>query len=529
MLDVSIRTGGGTLLKPRIIFVDDDKLVQRSTQILLEQVYGTDLNFTPEYFCHPQMAVNSIRRNPFDVCAVFLDEQIWESAESKISGSDFIQEIKRISHYIKVVMVSGDMSPETLAHWIKARADNYLYKAEDDARKITIFIDDAVSQFSAKFGHLFGQRHRNRFLVPECLKKIGLVSTSPKMESIVTDVLEKIATSPLEPIVMIIGASGTGKELIAKAIHEASRRREKEFGVVDCTHFKDSDIVGVELFGSEKGAFTGAENKAGIFELTDGGTVFIDEIHHLGLKAQGMLLRFLQDQTLKRIGGKLLKKVNCRIIFAGQPVFEEMVQRGEFLPDLAFRIRQVVLNLPNLKERDNDIEVLAHHFLENANEVTKRDQRLHPDSIDLLRSHSWPGNVRELKAAIERVCALVHDTVILPHHFLNAGKLVVDRDQAFVPGQTTIKKLKEAQRTEMIALVIKTFQGCDCNLSVTAKMLDIPRSSLRELCGSLGISEVMMVDSKVPEKRDKSHLKERLEKYLRVIFTIREPTDFLAN
>ncbi len=508
--------------RPRILFVDDDTLMRSNTEAVLRDVYGDDLQFEPEFHFHPQIALNSIRKNPFNVCAVFLDEQIWETKEKRISGSSYIPEIKAINPYIKVVMVSGDTSEGTLDQWIKAKADNYLYKAEDGAsQKITIFINDATEQFNAKFGDLLGTRQSNRFRVPESLRKINLISTSPKMESL-AELVNKAATSALEPVIMLIGESGTGKELLAQAVHNLSRRSKETFKIVDCTHFKDSDIVGSELFGSEKGAFTGSESRPGLLEQADGGTVFIDEVHRLGEKAQGMLLRFLQDQVVRRVGGKTERKVNVRIIVAGQPVFHEMVSRGEFLPDLAFRMKQVVIQVPPLRERENDIEVLAYHYLDKVNEVTKLNQRIHPDLVEVLKRHSWPGNVRELKSAIERVCSIVQEPVLLPGHLLNIAGFEIDEKSAFVPGKLTIPKLKDSQRNEMIGVILKTYQSVEFNLAETARLLDVPRSTLRELCRSLGIADAMKVDCTRQERKNKSQFKEAFERYAKLIFAMKE-------
>jgi DNA-binding NtrC family response regulator len=258
-------------------------------------------------------------------------------------------------------------------------------------------------------------------------------------------------------------------------------------------------------------------------ELADGGTAFIDEIHHLGDKAQGMLLRFLEDRKVRRVGGKTVREVDVRIIFAGKPVFEDMVQEGKFLSDLAFRMKQVVIQMPLLKERDNDVEVLAYHFLDRVNELTKLNQKIHPDSIGLLKRHSWPGNVRELKTIIECVCSLVQEPVLLPEHFLKAANLkIIDDRDAFVAGMVTIPAMKESQKSQMISLILQTYQACDFNITETARILAIPRSTLRELCKSLGIAEVMNVDSSRQNKQDKSQIKEAFERYVKLIFAVRK-------
>ena len=348
--------------QPRVIFIDDESCFRQSIDISLDSLFGVDKSFNVEFYNHPEAALESIKKNPFNVFLVFMDHHFHESKEKTILGADYIKPIKRINSYIEVVIMSGDRTPESLRLWLRNGADKFLYKEfTNQNEKLQIFISEAFTKFRSKFDGLLGSQSRKVAKVPDELKKIGLISIAPSMKATAELVLQ---SAPSDLSVLIFGETGTGKELIAKAIHENSKRRGKEFQTIDCTQFKKSELIASELFGSEKGAFTGAESKIGLLELANGGTIFLDEVHHLGEQAQAMLLRFLQDRKIRRVGGKIEKYVDVRLVFAAKPMLKDLVNEDKFLVDLLYRMKEIKIDLPKLIERPNDLEVLCDYFLE---------------------------------------------------------------------------------------------------------------------------------------------------------------------
>lgn len=478
---------------PRILFVDDEQCMRSSCELVLSKAFGENKAFEMEFFSSPDQALVAIKRNPFNVAMVVLDHHFRDLVTDElVLGSDYIKKIKSLNSYIEVIMMSGDQSSESLRLWLKNGADKFLYKdSEGLQEKIQVFITQALTKFHSKFGQAF-QRHSNGMSrVPDSLKKLGLVSVSDEMKG-VADLVLQCANSDLS--VFIIGETGTGKELVARAIHQNSDRLSNEFRVIDCTQFKQSQIIASELFGSEKGAFTGAESKVGLFEVANGGTVFLDEVHHLDEVAQGMLLRFLQDKIVRRVGGKTEKKVNVRLIFAGKPILKDLVQKGSFLPDLFYRMKEVKIDLPRLGDRTEDIEILAFYFLEKIASTAGKSKTFHPDTIKLLQSYKWPGNVRELENLIKRLSVMVPDTIISPADVKKFGELDLEQlDEEYLEIMT-FDELQAKHNREKRDLILRAYEISDFNMAETARLLGVARTTLRNQCRDLGIRELMEVE-----------------------------------
>lgn len=505
---------------PRVIFVDDELCFQQGLQLSLNTVFGPDPSFKAEFYSHPDAALDAIRANPFNVFLVFMDHHFREGSEKLTLGADFIKPIKRINSYIEIVMMSADTSPESLRLWLKNGADKFIYKEfTGQHEKLQIFITEALGKFRSKFNCFLDQKKRRVHLVPDALKKIGIVSMNTSMRVSAELVLQSAAS---DLSVLIIGETGTGKELIAKAIHQNSKRRDKQFRTIDCTQFKKSELIASELFGSERGAFTGAESKAGLLEMANGGTVFLDEVHHLGPEGQAMLLRFIQERKIRRVGGSVEKFVDVRLVFAAKPLLKDLVAGDEFLADLMYRMKEIKIDLPKLTDRPEDIDVLCEFFLDKhapKGEI-KVTKQFHPDAIDLLRSYSWPGNVRELENLIKRLSVLVEGYIILPEHIEKYGEL--DSGAIPVNSLNALESLVEMQvrhENEARALILKTYQDCDQNLSETARKLGVARSSLRSQCQALGIWESMDAVTKIDATEGKEDLKRRVDNSLRSLLT----------
>ncbi len=317
----------------------------------------------------------------------------------KVSGMDLLKQIKSRDQPCEVVMMTAYATVETAVEAVKSGAFDYLTKpfSSIDAAALTVI----------KAGQHKWLVQRNREL--ESMVDVkdgfeGLVGSSPYMKR-VFDLIEGVAYS--SSTILLQGESGTGKELVARAIHHRSPRRSRPFVAVNCSALTDT-LLESELFGHEKGAFTGATAvKKGLFEVADGGSIFLDEIGQIPQPTQVKLLRVLQNGELKRVGSAEVRQVDVRVIAATNVDLSKATQQGLFREDLYYRLNVITIGLPPLRERQGDISLLALHFLRKYNVRTgKSIEGLRPEVMAVLESYPWPGNVRELENAVERAVVL---------------------------------------------------------------------------------------------------------------------------
>jgi len=312
-----------------------------------------------------------------------------------------------------------------------------------------------------------------------------LVGSSPAM----LEVYKLVArVSESRSTVLLQGESGTGKELIARAIHGNSPRRDKPFVPVNCGALPDT-LLESEMFGYEKGAFTGAVGqKTGLFESANGGTLFLDEIGELGQALQVKLLRVMQDHEVRRVGGTSSIKVDVRIIAATNRDLEQFVKEGKFRDDLFYRLNVVRITLPSLKERQEDIPMLAHHFLQKcAAGATTAVRGFHPDTMECLTRHRWPGNVRELENAIERAVSLSHGPLLtpddLPAQIRQAPTPAEPKSDGGETAESVYLTLEEVEKRHLTR-VLKETKG---NKVKAAKILGIDRRTLYRMAERFGL------------------------------------------
>jgi len=300
----------------------------------------------------------------------------------------------------------------------------------------------------------------------------GLVGKDPQMQ-VIYKLIEDVA--PTDATVLIQGESGTGKELVARAIHNNSLRKEAPFIIINCSAYP-ATLLESELFGHEKGAFTGAiRQKSGRFEQADGGTVFLDEIGEISPTAQIKLLRILQSQKFERVGGENTLTVNTRILAATNKDLQQQVKTGNFREDLFYRINVILIQIPPLRDRRNDIPLLARNFLRKfAKEQNKIVQRFSPEAMQLILNYDWPGNVRELENSIE------HATVIVKGKYVGVSDLPIAVQQA-KPGipKNSNRSKRSIMENEKI-LLREVLDECNWNKKETAAKLEISRSTLYE-------------------------------------------------
>jgi two-component system response regulator HydG len=384
----------------------------------------------------------------------------------RMDGMEALKLLRDRGRVEPVVVITAFSSVESAVEAMKFGAMDYVTKPVDiDGLKITV----------AKALDFEALREENQ----ELKKRLGeqfdfgnIIGRSPAMQR-VFETLSLVA--PSDATVLITGESGTGKELVASALHHNSSRREGPFIKVNCAALHEN-LLESELFGHEKGAFTGAESRrAGRFELAHGGTLFLDEIGDMSLQTQAKILRVLQEGELERLGGNTTIKVDVRLVAATHKDLNTMVGDGSFRQDLFFRLSVVPLELPSLRERTEDIPVLADFFLQRYAQKNKKDIKgFHPQALMLLARYSWPGNIRELENSIERAVILCLGEQITPREL---PPQILPPDFAFTDapvGSSGGLTLKDMEREAIRATLDQT----GGNRSQSAKLLGIARQTL---------------------------------------------------
>ncbi|GIW42231.1 MAG: hypothetical protein KatS3mg076_2808 [Candidatus Binatia bacterium] len=306
------------------------------------------------------------------------------------------------------------------------------------------------------------------------VERVGIVGRSPALAKVLS-LVERVA--PTDVSVLVTGETGTGKELVARAIHELGRRAAGPLVSVNCPAIP-GELAESELFGHERGAFTGAvESRPGKFELADGGTLFLDEVGDLPLAIQAKLLRVLQEGEVQRVGARKPRRVDVRLVAATNRELREEVVRGRFREDLFYRLAAVEIRVPPLRARGDDILVLATHFLDEAARRHGREVRgFRPDAVRLLRQWSWPGNVRELRNVVERAVLLSRDPTIGPEHL---PELVSSPDRRTSFGETI--------RDEKKRRLLEALEASGGNQAAAARLLGMSRSNFSRMMRTLGL------------------------------------------
>jgi two-component system response regulator AtoC len=390
------------------------------------------------------------------------------------NGMDVLNAVKRIDSNIVVILQTGYGTINSAVKAMKSGAFDYLQKP---------FSSEQLLETIERAAHgLNSSAHSldRSMQIDEAYRFDDIIGQSEAMKKIFKK-LVKIAESDAN--VMIYGESGTGKEMVARCIHAHSKRKLKQYIPVDCVALPET-LLESELFGYEKGAFTGASGRRiGKFEVANGGTIFLDEIGLMSQMTQAKLLRVLQEREFERVGGNDLVKVDVRVISATNVDLEEAVKNGTFREDLFYRISVFPIRLPSLRERKEDIPLLAAHFLEKyCTQEKKAIEGIAPDALELLMAYSWPGNVRELENAIERATLLATTVDISPKDLPNSvraigEKKIYEKDATL---SSWIEKLEEdALRQALLE--------CEGNISKTAKKLGIGRATIYRKAKKYGL------------------------------------------
>jgi len=383
-----------------------------------------------------------------------------------IDGLTLLKKALKLQPDMAVIIMTAYASVETAVQALKAGAADYIMKP---------FTPDEIEHVVKKALYERRLENENRYLRSEIEQGFNfqeLVGSSPAMVAIYEQI-KKISQSKAS--VLIRGDSGTGKELIARAVHYNSPRRDKPFIKINCAALTPT-LLESELFGHEKGSFTHAvTRKIGRFELADEGTLLLDEIGEMDPNLQSKLLRVLQEKEFERVGGTKPIKVDTRIISTTNRNLERAIEEGRFREDLYFRLNVIPVKIPSLWERKEDVPALAHHFLKKYSlENSKSIEIIHADAMMILMRHSWPGNVRELENCIERAVVLCEGDTLSPGYFAFPVQQprTTHTDGVYLPENITVS---EAERI----LILHTLKKCGNNKTRTAEILDISVRTLR--------------------------------------------------
>ncbi len=455
----------------KILVVDDEKLIRWTLeQHLVKEGYEVASAESAE------KGLALINEDPPDL--VLLDNRLPE-----MTGLELLEKLNVQERGIMVIMITAYGMVETAVKAMKHGAYDYISKPFN-LEEITFVIKKALEAGSL--------RTQVKQLRQEFSSKVDtIIGESDEMMK-VKNLILKIAKSDATTV-LIQGESGTGKELVAKALHYSSARADQPFMAINCAALPVT-LLESELMGHEKGAFTDAKtSKKGLFELADGGTVFLDEIGDMDLSMQAKLLRMLEEKTFKRVGGVKDIKVNVRLVSATNQELLKAMREGGFRKDLYYRLQVVPIYLPALRDRGQDVLVLARHFIEYFNkECHKNVLGISKEAEQILLSHHWPGNVRELKNVIERAMILDIDSEILPEHLspdilegrpaTSASSLTpVSLEGLVIPDSgLSIEDVENA-------LVRKALDMANGNQTRAAQLLKMPRDAFRRRMKRFGI------------------------------------------
>ena len=455
-------------MKKRILLVDDEAGIRASLKVVLEPVYETLSAATA------QEGLDLFRRECPHLALL-------DVAMPGIDGLALLKMIREENARVPVIMLTGAKTVKTAVEAMKLGAADYLTKPFD-VEELRLIVAKALET-----GELEQEVLQLRAQVAKRYSFHNLIGKSPAMQEIYSKI-EQLADT--KTTVLITGESGTGKELVARALHYNSARRDRPFIAINSAALPET-LIESELFGHEKGSFTDAQaRRIGQFELAHGGTLFLDEIGDLSPATQAKLLRVLQEREFTRVGGTQPIKVDVRIITATNKQLDELVKREAFREDLYYRINVVVLHLPPLRDRREDIPLLAQHLLAKRTEgMSRPPQEFTKDALELLTSYSWPGNVRELENVVEQALIWSHGKSIGPEHLPASLAQVPLRAEPAGAGVSSAhvsleKSVLEFERK----MILDALQRTDYVQTRAAALLGISRRMLKDRMDMLGIS-----------------------------------------
>jgi len=442
-----------------LLVVEDDPALQTQMRWAFdkyETVFASDR----------EAAIVQLRR--FEPAVVTMDLGLPPTPDDPAEGLHLLEEIHALSPDTKVIVLTGQNDRAHALRAIAMGAHDFCAKPFEP-ELLNWTIDRAFRV------HELQEENRRLMATHETAALGGIITRDPAMQR-TCRTIEKVA--PTSATVLILGESGTGKELLARALHELSPRKGKRFVAINCAAIPET-LLESELFGYEKGAFTGAVRQTiGKIELADGGTLFLDEIGDLPVALQAKLLRFLQERVIERVGGRQEIPVDVRIVCATHQSLKDRIVDGRFREDLYYRLAEIVVEIPPLRERKGDAALLAHAFVRRfCGEQGLAEKSLLPEAVEALEAHRWPGNVRELENVIKRAVIMSESRAIRAADIgLNSANEP--------PAALNLRQVREDAEKEAVLRVLGRVNG---NLSKAAELLGVSRPTLYDLMHRFGL------------------------------------------
>ena len=449
--------------KPRVLLVDDDEDIRSQMKWALQEDY--QLSMAED----GRSAVSAFRQHR--PLVTLLDLGLPPRPTEPDEGLAVLSEILALDRFAKVIVISGQAEKTNTLQAMRRGALDFLSKPVDmQELKVILKRGVYVAQMEQESRKVTSSAEAETSFE-------GMLGSSPQMQQVFNSI-RKVAST--DAPVLILGSSGTGKEMAAQAIHRNSARKEGPFVAINCGAIPEN-LLETELFGHEKGSFTGAHaQRKGRIETANGGTLFLDEVGELPLNLQVKLLRFLQEQTIERVGGRAHIQIDTRVVAATNVDLKNALTDGKFREDLYYRLAVVVIRLPSLAERSSDIIVLARSFLQRFCAQTGREVAdFSPQSVSSLQQHLWPGNVRELENRVRRAVIMAEGRFINPP----------DLELAVSAGVEPAKGLKEAREEVEREMVLQALQRHGGKITSAAQELGISRPTFYELMEKLGIQK----------------------------------------
>ena len=439
----------------KILIVDDELSIQRSLHNTFKNSYHTETAGSG------LEALEKIESCKFNL--VLMDQKM-----PGLDGLETLKKIRQLDESVMVIMLTAHGSIESSVKAMKLGAYDYIIKPYE-LDEIKIVVERAI-----KYQELKQEVATLRSAVSERFQFSNIISKSKKMQDIFQHIED---TAQTDVNILILGESGTGKELVAKAVHYNSTRRNKPLVIVNCAALPE-ELLENELFGHEKGAFTGADKKRiGRAEAAHGGTLFLDEIGDLSLKTQPKLLRFLQDGKIERIGSNKPIQLDVRVIAATNQDLQTSLEEGTFRKDLYYRLKTLSIEIPPLRDRNEDIPLLTEHFLTKYTKAHKKEvDSISPEVIEKLINYSWPGNVRELEKVIERGVVLTKSNSLMCDHLPAEISRMQPADSQQDFAGATLAEAVEAVETKIIRTALEKSND---NRKTAAEILGISLRSLQ--------------------------------------------------
>jgi DNA-binding NtrC family response regulator len=450
-----------------ILVIDDERSICEGCRLIL-----SESNCAVTCRVNGASGLESSREERFDV--ILLDMKLPD-----MDGMEILRTLRRECPTVRVIIMTGYSTVQNAVEAMKLGAIDYLTKP---------FTDDALLEAVERALEKKRLVEKNLSLRKGLADRVGfgpIVGENPVILRLFGDV-RKVA--PTDSTVLIVGESGTGKELFARAIHKGSKRADRKFVAVDCSTLSPN-LLESELFGHVKGAFTGAtQDKTGIFELAQDGTLFLDDVANLTMETQGKLLRVLESREYKPVGASQFRKTDARIVAATNRDLKGMMEQGTFRQDLFYRLNVFPIFLPPLRERKDDIPRLAYHFLKLFSEKTGKEvEGFTDDALEVLVSHDWPGNVRQLKNVVERLVIMTEHEVLDTLDLLEPPQMSDFLRTEAIP--KTMEDLK-AVRKQLLeeeygqierAFLIKALKSSNGNITLAAQRVGMQRSNFSTL------------------------------------------------